>query len=454
MDIANLISRQREFFHTGITRNLDFRRKALKDLQALIRDRVPQIEAALASDLGKAPFESYLTEIGIVLNEINLFLKNLTRWAHPRKARTPITLIPASSYVAPEPFGVTLVMSPWNYPFQLALNPLIASLAAGNTAVVKPASYAPATSQIIADLLGECFPPEYVAVVLGGREENAALLEQRFDFIFFTGSTSVGRVVLEKASRYLTPACLELGGKSPCIVDRNVDLRLAAKRIAFGKLVNAGQTCVAPDYLLIHKEDQETFIRHFQAAVTEFFGSDPVKNSDLPHIVNAKHLERLVGLIEGETCVIGGTHEGLKLAPTVLTGITMDSKIMKEEIFGPLLPILNYETLEDVIRIVRTLEKPLALYLFTKDRNVRKRILGELSFGGATVNDTIMHFAAPELGFGGVGASGMGRYHGKAGFDVFSNLKGIVHRGNWLDIPLRYHPYTSAKNSLLRKIFK
>jgi aldehyde dehydrogenase (NAD+) len=345
-------------------------------------------------------------------------------------------------------------MSPWNYPFQLTLNPLIAALAAGNTAVVKPASYAPATSQIIADLLGECFPSEYVAVVQGGREENAALLEQRFDFIFFTGSTSVGRVVLEKASKYLTPAVLELGGKSPCIVDANVDLRLAAKRIAFGKLVNAGQTCVAPDYLLIRKEDQETFIRHYQAALTEFFGPDPLNNPDFPHIVNEKHLERLAGLIEGETCVIGGTRKGLKLAPTVLTGITVESKIMKEEIFGPILPILNYERLEDVIRIVRSLEKPLALYLFTGDRNVRERILGELSFGGATVNDTMMHFAVPELGFGGVGASGMGRYHGKEGFNACSNLKGIVLRGNWLDIPLRYHPYTPAKKSLLRKIFK
>jgi aldehyde dehydrogenase (NAD+) len=423
-------------------------------LQKVILNRTLEIEEALTLDLGKAPFESYLTEIGLVLTEIRTFLKSMNRWAHPKRVSTPITLFPAACHVVPEPFGVTLIMSPWNYPFQLAINPLVASLAAGNTAVVKPASYAPATSEIIAKIIKECFPPEYVTTVLGGRLENTALLDQHFDFIFFTGSTSVGRSVLEKAAQNITPVCLELGGKSPCIVDKDVDLKLAAKRIAFGKLINAGQSCVSPDYLLLRKEDQEEFIRHYKGAVEEFLGTDPIHNPNYPHIINAKHRDRLVGLMEGETCVFGGTYEDLKISPTLLTGITLASKIMKEEVFGPILPILNYQTMDEVIQIVRTLEKPLALYLFTKDINVRSQILGNLSFGGATINDTMMHFACSELGFGGVGASGMGRYHGYEGFRTFSNMKGIVDRGNGIDVPLRYHPYTDSKTKLLKKILK
>lgn len=454
MDIANLVTKQREFFLTGTTRALKYRKNALQKLQKTIQNRTAEIEAALNQDLGKSPFESYLTEIGLVLTELRMFLKNLTRWATPKRVSTPITLFPAVCRMAPEPFGVTLIMSPWNYPFQLAMNPLVASLAAGNTAIVKPASYAPATSEIIAKILSECFPPEYVATVLGGRQENAALLEQRFDFIFFTGSTAVGRVVLEKAAQNITPVCLELGGKSPCIIDKNIDLKLAAKRVAFGKLINAGQSCVSPDYLLIRKEEEAEFIRQYQNAVTEFLGADPLHNLDFPHIINDKHRDRLLGLMEGETCVLGGTHEGLRISPTVLTGITLKSKSMQEEIFGPILPILHYETMDDIIRIVRTMEKPLALYLFTVDPAVRQKILGELSFGGATVNDTMMHFACSELGFGGVGASGMGRYHGKEGFRTFSNLKGLVDRGNGIDIPLRYHPYSKSKFSLLKKIAK
>jgi aldehyde dehydrogenase (NAD+) len=452
MDIKNLVHQQREFFYTGTTRKLEYRLRALKTLQKAIIRYETEIETALHDDLGKAGYESYMTEISIVLTEIRLFIKKLNHWAHSKRVSTPLSLFPAISYTVPEPFGVTLIMSPWNYPFQLAITPLVGAIAAGNTAIIKPASYASATSLVISKMVAECFSPEYVTTVLGGRMENATLLEQQFDFIFFTGSTSVGKVVLENASQHLTPVCLELGGKSPCIIDKNINLKLAAKRIAFGKLINAGQSCVAPDYLLIPKASQDDFVRYYQEAVLGFFGPNPLQNSDYPKIITIKHYERLQGLINGENCVIGGTSANQRIAPTVLIDINPKSPIMQEEIFGPILPILNYDSYDDIINLVRSKEKPLALYLFSNDIRIQKHILGQLSFGGATINDTMMHFASPELGFGGVGGSGMGRYHGYQSFQTFSNFKGIVKRSNRIDITLRYHPYSQTKMAILKKI--
>jgi len=424
----------------------------LKKLQSVIRVREADIAVALRGDLGKAPFESYLTETAIVLAEVSLFIKKLRLWAKPRRVKTPLILFSARSRILPEPFGVTLIMSPWNYPFQLAINPLIGAIAAGNTAIIKPASYAPATSRLIADLVGECLDPAHVTTVLGGREENAALLDQRFDYIFFTGSTNVGKVVLEKAAPHLTPVCLELGGKSPCLIDRGVDLRLAAKRIAFGKMINAGQSCVAPDYLLISREDRDSFVEAYRAAIEGFFGNEPLKNPDFPHIIAPKHVERLKGLLTGEQCVLGGNSLDAKIAPTLVIDVKPDSPLMQEEIFGPILPILTYDDLEEALAVIRSQEKPLAFYLFTKNPVLRERLLREVPFGGATVNDTMMHFASSELGFGGVGHSGMGRYHGKQSFLTFSNPKGVVDRSTWIDLPFRYHPYSEAKRRIIKKI--
>lgn len=454
MEINNLVQKQREFFNTGTTRDLKYRLIALKTLQKAVIKYETEIETALNADLGKSPCESYMSEIGIVLTEIRIFIKKLRHWAHPKRVRTPLSLFSAVSYSIPEPFGVTLIMSPWNYPFQLAITPLVGAIAAGNTAIIKPASYAQAASSIIAKMIEECFAPEYIAVVLGGRNENAALLEQRFDFIFFTGSTSVGKIVLEKAAPNITPVCLELGGKSPCIIDQGINLKLAAKRIAFGKLINAGQSCVAPDYVMIPQASQGEFIHHYQESITEFFGPDPLHNYEYPKIITQKHYERLQGLISGEKCVIGGTFADQRIAPTVLIDITQKSPVMQEEIFGPILPLINYESIDEVIKFIQNKEKPLALYLFSNNKTIWQRVIGQLSFGGATINDTMMHFASSELGFGGVGNSGMGRYHGYQSFLIFSNFKGVVNRSTRIDIALRYHPYSPLKMAILKKIVK
>ncbi|MFH0993156.1 MAG: aldehyde dehydrogenase family protein, partial [bacterium] len=408
----------------------------------------------LRTDLNKAPLETFLTETGIVMAELHYALKHISRWVKPRRARTPLALFAATTRIYREPFGVVLIMSPWNYPFQLAFDPLVGALAAGNCAVVKPGSYAPKTAEIIATIIAECFPPEYVACVLGGRQENTLLLDQNFDFIFFTGNADVGRTVLTKAAVHLTPVVLELGGKSPCIIAEGADLRLAAKRIAFGKFVNAGQTCVAPDYVLIRPIDKEAFIRNLKIAIDGFFGPDPLSCPDYPKIINDKHRERLKGLLQGMNAVIGGTGNDLQIAPTVLDGVRPEDPVMQEEIFGPILPILTYHSYDEAIAFVNTREKPLALYLFGSDRSFEHRVITEISFGGGTFNDTLMHVASSAIGFGGVGNSGMGNYHGKRSFDTFSHEKPIVRRANWIDLDLRYHPYTEKKSRMAHRFLK
>ncbi len=452
--ISETIRKQKEFYLKGTTKSYEFRKNALLKLKKAVEESFDEINQALIADLNKSPYESYLSEIGIVLTEINYALKHLKRWMKPKRKKTPVPLFLAKSYELSEPLGVVLIMSPWNYPFQLAMVPLIGALAAGNTVVVKPASYASHTSEVIRKILSSIFEDRYVKTILGGRDENTMLLEQPFDYIFFTGSTSVGRTVLEKASCNLTPVTLELGGKSPCIIDSGVNINLVAKRVAFGKFLNAGQTCVAPDYVFIRENQYDSFILGLKKAIHAFFSEIPLNDRDYPKIINEKHLLRLIGLLDGEEIAIGGKYNATSLEPTVLKGTKKDSLVMSEEIFGPILPILFYEDIEEVYSFVESRPKPLALYLFSNNKAMIHNTLHRLSFGGATINDTVVHFASSEMGFGGVGASGYGRYHGKSSFETFSNRRAIVHRSNLIDINLRYHPYTDKKFSIIKKLMK
>lgn len=456
MDIKELVSSQRKLFYTGKTRDYRFRLTALNRLEQAIRANQAEIEAALKKDLGKAAQEAYMTEIGLSLSEIAYAKKHLKQWMGRKNVPTPLAQFHSKSFVMPEPYGVTLIMSPWNYPFMLCIEPLAGAIAAGNCCVIKPSAYAPTVSAVLKKVVRLAFPPEYVAVVEGGRAENEALLEQRFDYIFFTGSVLVGRLVMEKAARFLTPVTLELGGKSPCIVDETADLNLAAKRLAFGKFLNCGQTCVAPDYLLVQDTVREEFVRLLVKWIRRMYGKDPVKNVSYPKMINEKHYARVMGLLKGELAAAGGYGDPktLKIAPTVLTDADWQSPVMQEEIFGPVLPVLEFHRLEDAIRMVERREKPLALYLFTTDKKAENKVLRRLSFGGGCVNDTVVHLTSPYLGFGGVGCSGMGSYHGKLSFDTFSHQKSVMKKYNWLDLPIRYQPYRAWKLRLLKLVLK
>ena len=454
MNLKSLIACQREYFESGATRPLSFRLEALRKLQKALQDNETLISKAMKDDLNKSPFETYMTETGMVLDEIRFHLKHLPRWIRSKTVRTPLTQFHAKSFVVPEPYGVALIMSPWNYPLQLCLDPLVGAISGGNCAVIKPSAYAPATSNAIAKIIGETFPPEYLAVVEGGREQNNALLEEAFDYIFFTGSVEVGKAVMAAASKNLTPVTLELGGKSPVIVDETANLKLAAKRIAFGKVLNAGQTCVEPDYLLIHESIKDRFLEEYKKALTGFFPDGDC--SDMPVIISEKHFQRVARLLDGETAVIGGGIDELRrfIEPTVLTDITPDSPVMQEEIFGPILPLMTYAELDDCIRFIRSRPRPLALYLFTESRTAEEKIFGSCSFGGGCVNDTIIHLANPHMGFGGVGYSGMGSYHGKLSFDTFTHYRSVVRKSTWLDLPMRYHPYTDKNFKMIRSLMK
>ena len=454
MSISEIVIKQKEHFKTGKTRPVCERIAALKRLREAIKSNEEGIYDALISDLNKPRSESYLCELGLVYEEIGYQMKNVGKWAKPRRVKTPLAHFSSRSFVSPEPYGAVLIMSPWNYPIQLTLSPLAGAIAAGNCAVIKPSAYAPATSKIINKIITEAFPPEYIAVVEGGREENAALLDEKFDYIFFTGSTTVGKLVMERASRHLTPISLELGGKSPTIVDESADIMLSARRIAFGKIVNAGQTCVAPDYLFIKRGLKEKFIECYKTALSEFFPSGDL--SDMPHIINEKHFRRLLGLMEGERCVLGGKYDEQRrlIEPTLLDGITVESKIMGEEIFGPILPILEYDDIEECIDYIRSGAKPLALYLFTRDKKTEQRILNSCSFGGVCINDTIIHVATTEMGFGGVGESGIGSYHGRASFDTFTHYRSIIKKRLFPDLKMRYRPYGEKKDSLIKMFLR
>jgi len=453
MDIEKLVEKQRAFFESGATLNLHYRRSMLTCFGKVIEDNREKIDKALAEDLRKHPMESLMTETGMVLDELNYVLLHFQKWAETKKVRTPLAQFPSRSFVMAEPYGNVLVMSPWNYPLQLSLEPVIGAVAAGNTVVIKPSAYSPKTSAIVAELVEKAFPEELVAVVQGSREENAKLLEQKWDYIFFTGSPAMGRVVMEKAAANLTPVSLELGGKSPVIVDKTANLKVAARRIAFGKVLNSGQTCVAPDYLVIDSSVKDTFLSFYAQVIEEFF---PDGYDSLPVIVNKKHYDRICGLIDrtveqGAKLFMGGARDsGTRFTePCVLTGVTFESPIMQEEIFGPVLPVIETGDMDRMLETLKRRPKPLALYLFTKNRKFRKKVLANLSFGGGCVNDTIIHLATPYMGFGGVGNSGMGSYHGRKSFDTFTHYKSIVHKSNIIDLPMRYHPYTEAKKKMI-----
>jgi aldehyde dehydrogenase (NAD+) len=427
---------------------------ALKKLQAALVEDEQKLFDALHEDLRKSPSESYMTELGIVREDLRHLIKHLPSWIKPQRRKTPLAQFPSKSYELASPYGLALILSPWNYPVQLSLAPLSGALAAGNCAILKPSAFSINTSHVLASIAAKCFAPEHVTVVEGGRMENQDLLAEKFDYIFFTGSAAVGKFVMESAARHLTPVSLELGGKSPCIVDRTAKLPLAAKRLAFGKILNAGQTCVAPDYLLVDKTVKAEFLKLLAAEMNAAF---PEKNyENLPKIINEKHFKRVCSLIAKEKVYYGGEHDEAtgKIFPTILDNCSLDDPIMQEEIFGPVLPVITYETLSEALGMIKAHPNPLALYLFSEDKDSQDRVLKGVSFGGGCVNDTIIHLATTHMGFGGVGESGMGSYHGKFSFDTFSHIKSIVDKSTLLDLPMRYHPYTKTYDKMIRFFVK
>ncbi len=456
MSIDKVLEQQRIFFNSGATIPVKFRIEMLKRLYKSVKVHERDIKAALQVDLGKSYYESFMCEVGLALTEISYMIKYTKKFAAERRVKTPLAQFASRSYVKPSPYGNVLIMSPWNYPFLLSVEPLANAIAAGNTAIVKPSAYSPRTSAVIEKIVKECFDPEYVAVVTGGRKENSELLDKKFDLIFFTGSQAVGKEVLRRAAEHLTPVVLELGGKSPCIVDGTAKLKLAAKRIVFGKFLNCGQTCVAPDYILCEKSVKNELVKEICREIKEQFGENPLNNNlDYGRIVNEKHFKRLMGLIDEEKTILGGKGyiESLQIEPTVMDNVTFSDAVMQEEIFGPILPILTYDSFCDVFEILKDRQKPLALYIFSENKKHIKRITSEISYGGGCVNDTIIHLATSEMGFGGVGESGMGAYHGKAGFDAFSHTKSIVDKKTWMDLPMRYQPYKKGRYGKLLHMF-
>lgn len=451
-EIRQILEKQHRLFQEGATLPVSFRLSQLQKLKDGIRRYEEKLDQALEADLGKSRMESYMCEIGLTLSELTWMQKHLRSLVREKRVATPLAQFAARSFRSPSPYGTVLIMSPWNYPVLLTLEPLIDAIAAGNTVVIKPSAYAEHTSAVLKEMLKECFPSEYVAVVTGGRAENKALLEQRFDKIFFTGGKTVGREVLRHAAEYLTPVTLELGGKSPCIVDKSAKIPLAAKRIVFGKYLNCGQTCVAPDYILCDRTVYAELILALQKEITTQFGEDPLKNPDYGKIINRKHYDRIMGLIDPDKVVCGGCGDGqsLRIAPTIMKNVIFSDTVMGEEIFGPVLPILTYDTLEEAIDIVEEHPHPLALYLFSEDKGAQKKVLELCHFGGGCINDTIIHLATSAMPFGGVGESGMGGYHGKTGFETFSHFRSIVDKKTWMDLPIRYQRYSRMKERLLR----
>lgn len=453
-DFSDRLSSLKTFFSQSRTRPLAFRVEQLKTLRQVIKDNEARIFEALNKDLGKSNYESYLTEIGLLLEEIGFTLKHLPSWIKPKRVRTPILHFPASSRIIPEPYGVALIIAPWNYPFQLAVAPLIGAMAAGNCAVIKPSEYSRHTSHLLADLVRDHFPGDYITVIEGDVTVNQALLKEHFDTIFFTGSVPVGRIVMAEAARNLTPVTLELGGKSPAIVDETANLKLSARRIASGKFINAGQTCIAPDYVLVQGTVKDEFIAAFKEQLHHFFGDDPGTHSDYPRIISERHFDRLQGFLETGTILHGGEtdRESRYIAPTLIADVSWEDPVMQEEIFGPILPVLTYDDISEAITAINSRPKPLALYLFSNSGKIRQKVTTEISYGGGCINDTLIHLATPHLPFGGVGESGMGSYHGKASFDAFTHYKSILKNSFLFDNPFRYPPYGN-KLGLVKKMF-
>lgn len=451
MSIKSLVEKQRKYYYQDHTKSVDFRIRQLNKLKSAIKANERIILDALNKDLGKSEAEAYMTELGIVYKEFNHIIKNLKKWNAPKKMSGSLMSFPAKNYIYRDPYGVVLILSPWNYPFNLTITPLIGAIAGGNCAVVKPSETSPHTAEIIEKILNHTFDEEYVHAVPADTPHDD-VNKQQYDYIFFTGSTSVGKEIMSIASKTLTPVTLELGGKSPVIIDETANIDVAVKRIAWGKFINAGQTCIAPDHVFIHRSQKQAFIDRFLIEIEERYKNAELRD-DYPKIINEKHFNRLSELLDSEM-VLGGSlnEQTLKIAPALLPNSTVDSKIMEEEIFGPILPIITYDNIEDLISYQQTLPKPLACYIFTEDDNTANMLLTKLSFGGGCVNDTIMHLAHPEMPFGGVGSSGMGHYHGKYSFDTFTHEKSVVKGNTAIDIPVRYAPFTEAKSKLFRKI--
>ncbi|MFV3010608.1 aldehyde dehydrogenase [Clostridium botulinum] len=454
-NIRNILEKQKSFFDKGYTKDINFRIEALKKLKHNIKINENNIFKALKIDLNKSEFETFITEIGIVYDEINGAIRNIKKWSKPKKVKTPITNFLASSYIYNEPYGVALIMSPWNYPFQLIMAPLVGAISAGNCVLLKPSELAIETEKIIVKIIKDTFSDEYIGVITGGIEESTALLKEKFDYIFYTGGINVGKIVMRAAAEHLTPITLELGGKSPCIVDKDANIDLAARRIAWGKFLNAGQTCVAPDYLVVHRNIKEKLISSIENYIVEFFGENTFESEDYPRIINERHFKRLEGYLKEGKIVSGGNTDinNLYIEPTIIEGINFENRIMEEEIFGPIFPVIEFENIGKVIDIVKNNPKPLALYYFSENKEKQEFIIKNISFGGGCINDTIMHLSTSTLPFGGVGSSGIGGYHGRASFDTFSHKKSILKKSNLIDVKIRYAPF-KGKINLAKRLFK
>ncbi len=428
------------------------RKKRLEDLRKVILKYESEISMALKQDLGKSTFESYTTEIGFILEEIGHTLKHLEEWVKVKKVKTPLTLFPGRSSIHAEPYGVVMIISPWNYPFQLCLSPFIGAIAGGNRVVVKPSEFAQETSGMIKKIISEVFKENEVVVVEGGLEETQILLKQKFDYLFFTGSTAVGKVMMKAAAEHLTPVTLELGGKSPCLIEESANIDVAAKRIAWGKFMNAGQTCVAPDYILVPTKLQDQFIEKLKKHINQFYSGEIKSSEDYARIVNNRHFDRLKSLIIEEKVVIGGemSREENFISPVVMKNVEWTDKVMEDEIFGPILPIIPYDDLNDAIKNILSYPKPLAFYFFSENLRLHKSVISKVPFGGGCINDTVVHLANPNLPFGGVGTSGIGSYHGQKSFDTFTHYKSLYQQGTLVDIPLRYPPYNDKKLSWIK----
>ena len=455
-DISKTVALQRAYFQCGFTGKIKFRQEALDKLFKAVKESESEIFAALRADIGKSEFEAFATEVGMVLDDIAFMRRHVAKFAARKKVGVSINNFPAKGYIYPEPYGSVLIFSAWNYPFQLMLGPLAAAIAAGNCTVLKPSEHAPATAAVITKIITGLFEPQHIAVFNGDAEIGRQLLAEKFDYIFYTGSSAVGRLVMHAAAEHLTPVTLELGGKSPCVVDADACLELAAKRIVWGKFLNAGQTCVAPDYLYVHTSVKAALLEKMRHYIREFYGDDPSASPDYPRIVNERHFNRLAALMNSGKIVCGGEKDLGKryIAPTIIDGITKDDPVMREEIFGPLLPVMEFNEIHEVVDFINSRPKPLALYYFSRNKLNKKLLVSRTSAGGMCVNETVTHLINSSMPFGGVGESGMGAYHGKAGFDTFTHYKPVMSKSNLFDIPLRYPPYTGWKMKLLRLLSK
>lgn len=454
--VAMIIKEHRDYFHTGETKSVDFRIKQLQKLKKAIQNNESLIIGALYKDLHKPEFEAYATEIGYLYDSISYFAKNIKRWAKAKRVKTPTVHFGSKSYMYSEPYGTVLIVGPFNYPFQLILEPMIGAIAAGNCVVLKPSEYTPNVSRVVDKLIKETFEEKYIRVIEGGKEINEALINSPFDYIFFTGSVAVGKIVMEAAAKQLIPVTLELGGKSPCIVDKTANIDIAAQRIAWGKFMNVGQTCVAPDYMLVHRDIRQELTDKIIHKIEQFYGKNPRESKDYGRIVNERQIKRLIDLIDKNKVVLGGEYdiEALYIAPTIMDNVTWEDKIMEDEIFGPILPIIEYDDLDNVIETINRRPKPLALYLFTENRDIEQKVIESVSYGGGCINDTMTHLASPFLPFGGVGTAGLGSYHGQSSFDTFSHMKSVLKKSTKINMSFIFPPYTKEKVRLLRRVMK